>query len=99
MSCSAVAEPQPNKKNRMNSENSFAGIISRLREFIGASSTENHSPTKLDSEFNRLALDLFALQYASVPVYRNFCDYHQASPRSVSIWSGIPAMPATAFKD
>ncbi len=78
---------------------SFAGFHSLLREFIRASSTESLSSGEMDSTFNRSALDLFALQYDAVPAYRRFCDSQNISPESISYWSGIPAVPTSAFKE
>ena len=77
---------------------SFAEFDSHLREFIRASSTKSLSAGETDSTFNRAALDLFALQYASVPAYRRFCNSKNISPESISDWSGVPAVPTSAFK-
>ncbi|MGP8234228.1 MAG: long-chain fatty acid--CoA ligase [Limisphaerales bacterium] len=52
-----------------------------------------------DKEFDRLALALFALQLESVPIYREFCQRRQAALESVSLWSQIPALPVSAFKE
>jgi len=52
-----------------------------------------------EAEFNRLALDLFAFQYAECAVYRAYCDQCQATPATVRGWDRIPAVPTSAFKD
>ncbi len=52
-----------------------------------------------EEEFNRLALRLFALQHEAVPIYRQFCDHRKVVPDAVRHWSGIPALPAGAFRD
>jgi hypothetical protein len=60
-------------------------------------------PTKAlpsnEDEFNRLALELFALQFDHNPVYRRISEQQGISPRSIVHWSDIPAVPAAAFKE
>ncbi len=51
------------------------------------------------TEFNRLALALFALQRQAVPIYREFCDRRNVQADSVRHWSQIPALPAGAFRE
>ncbi len=64
-----------------------------MREFIRLHSRSD------ESEFNPLALALFALQFAHNAPYRRFCQSRHAAPETVRHWSKIPAMPAAAFKD
>jgi hypothetical protein len=52
-----------------------------------------------EAEFDRLALALFALQRESVPIYRQFCERRHATVDSIRHWSGIPALPASAFRE
>jgi hypothetical protein len=52
-----------------------------------------------EKEFNRLALALFALQLESVPIYRELCQRRRATVESISLWSQIPALPVSAFKE
>jgi len=51
-----------------------------------------------DAEFERLALGLFARQYAFCAPYRRLCLGQGASPETVQRWQDIPAVPAAAFK-
>ena len=51
-----------------------------------------------DAEFERLALALFARQYALCAPYKRLCAGQGASPDTVQQWQGIPAVPAAAFK-
>jgi len=51
-----------------------------------------------DDEFNQLALGIFGYQFANNPVYRAFCRKRQATPATIELWSQIPAVPTTAFK-
>jgi len=51
-----------------------------------------------DAEFERMALALFARQYALCAPYRRLCSGQGASPETVRRWQGIPAVPAAAFK-
>jgi hypothetical protein len=52
-----------------------------------------------ETEFNRLALALFALQFENVPAYRALCELRKMSPRRVEHWRQIPAVPTSAFKE
>jgi hypothetical protein len=51
-----------------------------------------------EDAFDRLALDVFAHQYARNAAYRGYCDRRGATPRSVRHWSAVPAVPADAFR-
>ncbi|RYF53596.1 MAG: long-chain fatty acid--CoA ligase [Comamonadaceae bacterium] len=51
-----------------------------------------------DSQFDQLALRLFAHQYTANAAYRTFCQRRGATVRSVQAWSDIPAVPIDAFK-
>ena len=52
-----------------------------------------------DQEFDALALRLFAWQYGNNEPYRRFCQGRGATPRTVSGWRDIPAVPINGFKD
>jgi len=52
-----------------------------------------------ESEFNRLALELFALQFRHNPAYRRLCEARQAVPGQVRHWAEVPTVPAPAFKE
>lgn len=49
--------------------------------------------------WDRLAMDLFALQYTTVPAYRLLCDARGRTPANVTCWRQIPAVPTTAFQE
>ena len=49
-------------------------------------------------DFDVLALEIFALQYASNAPYRAFCDAMGVSPATVQEWRDIPAFPCESFK-
>jgi hypothetical protein len=82
-------------------------FAARVRDFIGICaedfSSEHHGnpdfQAHADIEFNGLALMLFTLQFAHNPAYRKICQARKVSPESVSHWTGIPAVPTSAFKD
>src|SRR5881409_926434 len=82
----------------------FSSLTARLREFIRRRSNSS-SPADAVSfqesqvQFNQLALDLFALQYAQNPAYRRLCQARHVLPLDVSHWSEIPSVPAVAFKE
>jgi hypothetical protein len=80
-----VAENQP-FKNRVNTTTSFAEFGARLRGL-------------LHSDFERLALELFRLQFQANAAYRVICESRGMTPAKVSHWSEIPAVPTAAFKE
>jgi hypothetical protein len=79
------------------SPETISSCAAALRDFI-LSSVASGKPGS-GSEFNQLALRLFALQFAHNAPYRKFCESRQAAPSTVSSWTHIPAVPAAAFKD
>jgi hypothetical protein len=84
-----VAEHQPANKNRMTS--GLSTFAARWRESIRSGfRTEN---------FGALALELFALQFASNAPYRKICEARNATPLTVNHWAQIPAVPTAAFKE
>ncbi|MGZ5269664.1 MAG: LuxE/PaaK family acyltransferase [Ramlibacter sp.] len=52
-----------------------------------------------DAQFDALAADLFAFQYANDEPYRRFCQRRGITPRRVAGWRDIPPVPISAFKD
>ena len=75
----------------MNQVSSLEGFAAQLRQEALAMLGEN--------EFNARALDLFSLQFAHNAVYRKFCESRGISNGSLEHWSGIPAVPTSAFKE
>ncbi|HWQ91987.1 MAG TPA: long-chain fatty acid--CoA ligase [Clostridia bacterium] len=75
----------------------LSAFAAQMREFI-ARSGEPDSTVSL-AQFEGLALELFALQFAANPAYRRFCESRGAQPGSLRHWSEIPAVPTAAFKD
>lgn len=51
-----------------------------------------------DDAFEALALDIFALQYASNAPYRAYCEALGIVPDRVVAWQDIPAFPCESFK-
>ena len=51
-----------------------------------------------DDDFDRVARDVFGWQFDSNPPYRRFCEARGVTPATLPDWTGIPAVPATAFK-
>lgn len=88
-----MAENQPIIKHRMNQQ--LVSFAARLREWMG------HAGAGPDGirQFPELALELFALQFASNPAYRRICEARQSTPQTVEHWTQIPAVPAGAFKE
>jgi hypothetical protein len=50
------------------------------------------------AEFNRLALEVFAYQFGSVPAYREYCRSMGRTPASVTTVEEIPMVSTAAFK-
>ena len=70
--------------------NLFPDFENRLRKFMRGDSSH---------AFEKLALELFQLQYEHVAPYRNFCDARKISPDNIRDWREIPAVPTGAFKE
>lgn len=70
----------------------MAPLTERLLAFIAQEGST-------EAEFDALARDLFALQFAHSAPYRAFCQRRGATPRRVAGWRDIPAVPISAFKD
>ena len=51
-----------------------------------------------ETEFNALALELFAFQFQHNRPLHHWCQSLNRVPGTVEHWSRIPAVPATAFK-
>ena len=50
-------------------------------------------------DFDSVALDVFAHQFARNEPYRRFCRSRGRTPESVRAWEDIPAVPTAAFKE
>ena len=88
----------------MSSHLGFADLAARLRGSIRSSTTETpgtgaSSAKQDDADFNQLARELFALQFAHNRPYHNFCVARSVLPASIDHWWQIPAIPAVAFKE
>ena len=83
----------------MSSTSNLAEFAARLRGVIRASSDASEPfPAEVPS-FDRLALELFALQFEHNAPYRRFCEARHAQPGTVDHWTDIPAVPTSAFKE
>jgi hypothetical protein len=74
----------------------FEDTAARVLGFIADSSGAERVPS--GSDFEELALAVFAFQYEHNPPFRRLCDRRMASPGRVGHWSEIPAVPTAAFK-
>jgi hypothetical protein len=52
-----------------------------------------------DDDFNRFALELFALQFEHNAACRKICEARRLTPQVVEHWTQIPAVPTAAFKE
>jgi hypothetical protein len=57
------------------------------------------NPPIPDDEFNAAALRVFAYQFAHNSPYASFCERRSRTPRDVTHWTDIPAVPTAAFKE
>ncbi len=104
-----MAENQPAlsqriEQNRMTNDTKFSDYATRLRQFMdrtahGGPPGDNSSGNEEESRFNRLALELFALQFNHNPAFHRICRSRKVSPPDVSCWREIPAVPTAAFKE
>jgi hypothetical protein len=79
--------------NRVSDLESFAV---QLQERMVPSARHRHV---VDKEFNRLALQLFTLQYEENRSYRKACVRQGISAGRPEHWTEIPAVPTAAFKE
>ena len=91
-------------QNRMSSTSELASFAARLRESIllskwGAAPSLNSHPSAGETDFEALALQLFALQFKHNEPYRRLCEARGARPGTVARWTDIPAAPTSAFKE
>src|SRR4030043_987372 len=49
-------------------------------------------------EFNRLALQVFDLQFRYISIYRRYCEKRGVHPENMSSWDQVPALPTDASK-
>ena len=68
---------------------SKASLAKRLVAFMRAPEQE---------AFDALARDVFEYQYSTIEVVRRMADYRGVTPKTLSSWRDIPALPARAFK-
>ena len=72
------------------------GRVPRGSDLKGKNGGSCNSPLR---DFNRLALELFALQFKSNAAYRKICVARNLTPEVVEHWAQIPAVPTSAFKE
>ncbi len=95
----------------MSSTALFSAFSTQLRGFIrvsggvcagsesGLSLNSPEWDCRVPDEFDRLARELFALQYRANAPYRRWCESLGVTPQALTHWSEIPSVPTAAFKD
>ncbi len=73
-------------------------MIETVSQFIDSCLADGDS-TERREHFERLALEVFAFQYETVPLYRRLCDLRRVRPGKVTSWREAPALPADALKE
>jgi hypothetical protein len=69
----------------------YDAIIAKLLAFIAADTSDN-------DVFNSLALTIFAYQFEHNQPFAKFVKARGKTPRTVKLWTDIPAVPINAFK-
>jgi hypothetical protein len=88
----------------MSSTSELAGFAAHLRGSIrmsewGAGGSFGSNSMVRKADFEKLALQLFALQFEHNAAYRRLCEARGARPDTVTHWTEIPAAPTSAFKE
>ena len=73
-------------------DSAASGLDRRIEAFIA-------SAGETDAAFERLALDLFAYQFANNAPYRALCEQLGRSPANVASWRDVPAVSTSSFAD
>ena len=77
----------------MTTPSPFAAYSRRLLAFIERGGADDAA------QFSSLARELFALQFAHVAPFRQFCEARRVTPDALADWRQIPAVPTAAFKE
>jgi len=80
------------------SADSREAIEAALLAWMAEPARPDHWPPD-EARFERLALALFAFQYAHCAPYRRFCRGRGAGPDTVTRWQDVPPVPTGAFKE
>jgi len=70
----------------------YAAFGARLKDIMVRSDLD-------DADFNRLALELFRLQFERVAIYQELCLSRAVTPDNVTRWPDIPPLPTESFKE
>jgi Acyl-protein synthetase, LuxE len=73
--------------------------LSNFAARLGQEASQAHVWPEQDSDFNELALELFALQFTHNPAYRKLCEARRLTPDKVEHWTQVPFVPTAAFKE
>ena len=95
--------PQPQRGHTRGSLGTWEGPFGRSWAAAAGDSrapmvVSKCAPANLPA-FDRLALELFALQFKHNAAYRRLCEGRGARPDTVAHWTEIPAAPTSAFKE
>lgn len=78
----------------MSSISALQSFGDRLASLIGSGASSLD-----DAAFNRLALELFTIQFEMNEPLRGLCRARAITPQSIAAWQNIPAVPTQAFKE
>jgi hypothetical protein len=77
----------------------FAGDDVRRLELENGGKNEPPHVGSYESNFNSLALELFALQFQNNAAYRKISEARDRTPGTIEHWTQITAVPTAAFKE
>ncbi|MBW2295962.1 MAG: hypothetical protein JRG94_27305, partial [Deltaproteobacteria bacterium] len=69
-------------------------LDAKILAWMGARSWEPD-----EARFDTLACELFCFQFDQIPAYARFCEARGTTPKTLSHWSEVPAVPTSAFKE
>lgn len=73
-------------------------MIEKVSQFVDSCLADGDS-AQIRARFERLALEVFAFQYETVPLYRRLCELRRVRPGQAASWREVPALPADALKE
>lgn len=74
-------------------------ITDQIVTFIEQHATDTRDFAAYESDYNKLALQLFQFQFTYNAAYKKYCQLKRKSPLTVKDWRQIPPMPIQGFKE
>lgn len=74
-------------------------VIKKVERFMRKYAAETSRSSVCNDDFDALARDVFAYQFAHNPTYRKLCLTKRKTPQTVRCWQDIVPVPLQAFKE